>query len=439
MTVTSAAAGRVRPATMLIQPTADGYTTVELDPVADKAAMYDIDEWAFSFTYPAEALEMMQFVAEPGRSVGVRHGTDLVGMHASFEGTLAVPGGSVPAAGLTWVGVHPGHRRRGIANAMLTTHLRRTAERGEPVSVLFAAEPEIYGRYGYGLAATNVDVALGRGVALRDVPGAESLTCSLERVDADRHREVVADLLARSARPGHFTPTHDAHLTNHLTDIPAFRDGAEARRIAIVRDADGAPRAFCLFRRKEDWGPAGPNGTVRTSLWAALDGPANRALWSTLADLDLMGTVKVGMLPTDAPLLQQLVNLRSASLRTSDNIWVRLVDVPAALAARSYAVDVDVVLDVTDALLPENAGRWRVRGGPEGAEVTRSDDADTGADLSLHVRELGAAYLGGPSLAALAAAGLVTVSSNGPGGAAALAQASTAFTTTVAPVCSWVF
>ncbi|TNU74078.1 GNAT family N-acetyltransferase [Miniimonas arenae] len=421
-------------ASVLVQPGAPGYTTVELDPTddADKAAMIDVDEWAFSFVYPTEALENTHFVPEKGRTVGVRHERDgLVAVHASYEADLRVPGGAVPAAGLTWVGVHPGHRRRGLATAMLTTHLQRTAERGEPVSALFAAEPEIYGRYGYGLAARSVDVQLGRGVALRDVPGTEGLTCSLERASEDRHLALVADLLDRAARPGELFPRRDAHLRNYFAEVPDWREGAELRRIAVVRDADGDPRAFCLFRRKESWGPTGPEGTVRAGLWAAVDGAANRALWGTLTDLDLMGTVRLGGLAVDAPLLGQLVNLRSAKLRTADNVWVRIVDLPAALSARAYAAPVDVVLEVTDTVLPANAGRWRVEGGPSGARVTRLADGDpTPSGLALDVAELGAAYLGGIGLASLVAAGLVREVTPGAGAAAAAA-----FGWPLAPVC----
>lgn len=419
----------------LVSPTTAGYTTVELDPAVDKAAMIDVDEWAFAFVYPSEALEHMHFVPEPGRSVGVRHEAsgELVGMHSSFEGTLTVPGGSLPTAGLTWVGVHPGHRRRGIATAMLTTHLQRTAQRGEPISALFAAEPEIYGRYGYGLAATSVSATLGRGVALREVAGTEDLHCTLERADADRHAEIVDRLLQDSARPGHFHTRNEAHLRNHFVEVPAWREQAELRRIAIVRDGEGTPRAFATFRRTEKWEDPGPCGTLGIGLWAALDGAASRCLFGTLTDLDLMASTKVGALASDAPLLTQLVNVRTAALRTRDNIWLRIVDLPTALAGRRYSAGFDVVLEATDTLLPVNAGRWRIVGGPEGAEVTRADD-DATIDLTLDVRELATAYLGGTTFAALAAAGLVTAHSP-----QALDAISTAFTSSLAPVCSWGF
>ncbi len=169
----------------------------------------------------------------------------------------------------------------------------------------------------------------------------------------------------------------------------------------------------------------------------ALDAAAARRLWSFVLDLDLTTEVASPMLATDDPITQLLVDTRAARPRVTDNLWVRLLDVPAALSGRRYRAPLDAVLEVRDERLPANTGRWRlVTGAPADdgwapAQVTRTEDA---ADLALDVRELGAAYLGGRSLAALAGAGLVTELR--PGAAAA---AATAFSSPLAPVCSWVF
>jgi predicted acetyltransferase len=154
-------------------------------------------------------------------------------------------------------------------------------------------------------------------------------------------------------------------------------------------------------------------------------------LWGRLADLDLMGRVETGSRPLDDPLVHQLVDLRAAAPRLGDGLWVRLVDVGAALAARTYVTELDAVIDVTDVACPQNAGRWRLRAGPAGAVCERTPD---GADLALDVRALGSAYLGGETLAALAGAGLVTEHSPGM-----LARASRAFTHDIAPFSGWVF
>ncbi len=179
----------------------------------------------------------------------------------------------------------------------------------------------------------------------------------------------------------------------------------------------------------------GPGGTVHVGEVVALDAAAARALWGVLLDLDLMSGTEPFLLPVDDPVTQLLVNPRAAGARTVDNVWVRLVDVPAALAGRRYQTDVDVTLAVTDARLPANDGVWRLQAGAFGdATCEPAQVPPSNADLALDVRELGAAYLGGTSLAALAAAGLVEELTPGT-----LAAASAAFGWPVAPGCGWVF
>jgi predicted acetyltransferase len=164
----------------------------------------------------------------------------------------------------------------------------------------------------------------------------------------------------------------------------------------------------------------------------ALDAAAAHRLWSVLLDLDLMARVETGPLPVDDPILSLLVDARGAMPVTNDLQWVRILDLPRALSDRRYAAPVDAVLEVTDALLPQNAGRWRVRAEAHGAvEVSRSEAE---ADLVLDIRELGAAHLGAVSLAALAQAGLVTVRRP-----EALARAATAWSWPVAAGADWVF
>jgi len=200
----------------------------------------------------------------------------------------------------------------------------------------------------------------------------------------------------------------------------------------LVVERDGEPVGYALFRRKFAWATGGPAGTVRVVEVAAEEPAIAHAVWSRLFDFDLTTEVITPSLAPDDPLLSMLVDYRATQPRTQDNVWARLVDVGAALAGRRYQSDVEVVLDVTDAVLPQNAGRWLVRATALGEpEVVRTDRA---ADLALDVRELGAAYLGGVSLIELAAAGLVTELTPG-----SLVPASLAFGWHRAPVSNWVF
>lgn len=418
-------------------PLPPAYRLAELDDVADRAAMHDIDRWAFAFDFAPEDEQAHVWELEPGRSVGVWHdgprGTTLAAMHSSYAFRVQVPGGQrLPAAGLTWVGVHPGHRRRGLSRAMLHAHLRRSRERGEMLSVLNAAESGIYGRYGYGIATHRVSATLGRGAGLRPVPGSEGLVVELESLDGPRHSVELERVHGQVERPGWITRDTDALRQMRVIDWPSARRGAERRRIAFVRDAAGEPRGYALFRRKEKWSDEGkPEGTVQVADVLALDAPAARALWAALLDLDLMGAVEVGNLAPDDAVLGLLTDVRGINRKVHDDVWLRLLDLPAALRARAYPCAVDVVLEVSDPLVPENAGRWHVRGGPGGVEVSRTEEA---AQLAIGIADLGAAYLGGTTLTALAAAGRVTELVPGT-----LVPAATAFSWPVAPSTGWGF
>lgn len=415
-------------------PLPDGYRPLALP--ADRAdEMRAVSRLAFAGTLDPAVEEIVPFTVPTDRlgAVEAPDGT-LAGAHGSFAFTMPVPGGAMPCAGLTWVGVRPEQRRRGVLTAMIDHHLARCVERGEPVSALFAAETAIYGRFGYGCAADDVRLTLPRRAALRPVAGADALTVRLTHLDAEEHADLVDDLHRRAGagRPGWMTRDSAALRRRMVVDPPAWRGGTEAMLLATVHDAAGAARGYATFARKEGWEPTGPAYTVRVREAHALDAAATHALWSFLLDLDLTTTVESPMLPADDPLLHLLVDPRPAGPRLADNLWVRLVDVPAALAARSYAADVDVVLDVRDDRLPANAGTWRVRAAAHGdVEVTRADGP---GDVLLDVRELGAAYLGGRSLTAMARAGLVQVRDGYD-----VTAAAAAFGWPVAPVCSWVF
>ncbi|MFC4614099.1 GNAT family N-acetyltransferase [Cellulomonas algicola] len=417
----------------------EGYRVVAV-PETRQTEFLETDRLAFAFDSTPETDAIVPLTVPFDRTMGVEAPDgSLAAVHASFPFTLPVPGGSVACSGLTWVGVRPDQRRRGLLTTMIDSHFTRSLDRGEPVSALFAAEHAIYGRFGYGSAADDLRVKLSRGAALRDVPGSADLTVRFTTLDAFAHRDVL-DAVHRAAgagRPGWITRDTEVLRRRQLVDPPAWRDGGEPLRLATVHDTAGEVRGYATLRRKDVWTEGGPRYEVRVREAVAVDAAAAHRLWSFVLDLDLTATVEGPMLPVDDALLHQLVDPRGIVPKMVDNLWVRLLDVPAALTARRYAAPVDVVLDVRDALLPANAGRWRVTtatsptDGAWEARVERTEDA---ADVALDVRELGALYLGGRSLAAQVRAGLVT-----PVRAEAVQGAASAFGWPVAPVCSWVF
>jgi GNAT superfamily N-acetyltransferase len=401
--------------------------------------MLDIDSWAFVFSVrPSEVEANLDcFPFDRGRGMEIVDAARgpvgaLVAVHSSFEFTMRVPGGgTIPTAGLTWVGVHQGHRRRGLLTAMMADHFARSRARGEPVSTLFAAEPAIYQRFGYGLAARDLRMKLGRKPDLREVPGSDELTVTLESASFEAHGAIVRQFQAGHARPGSNATIPDSQLASLLVDMESNREDSEPLRFATVRDGETVV-AWATFRRKGTWEDSEPDGVTKVSAWGATTAAATRRLWSVLTDFDLMVSTRSWAMAVDDPLVHLLVDERAAKPDVRDNLWVRILDVKAAIEGRGYESDADVVLSITDPQIPENAGLWRVTIAAGAATV--SPAAGSTADLTLGIQELGAAYLGGVRIEALVHAALVT--ENTPGAAQALGRA---MVSPIAPVSNFMF
>jgi predicted acetyltransferase len=365
--------------------------------------------------FPAEAIEHERIVFEFDRSLAAFDGDTIVGTTAAYSFQLTVPGGIVDAGGVTFVAVRPSHRRRGILSAMMRHQLADIAGRGEPVAALFASETGIYGRYGYGCASGQLSLTIRRGegalapaaapgtrtghgpVRLREVPPAE-LRAELAKV----YDSVLPH------RPG-MMARDERWWENVLADLEFFRRGRSRLKCLLAGD-ESAPRGYALYRTKPDWDDDGlPSGRLTVRELIAADAGATAALWADLLTRDLIGEVAAGARPVDDPLLDMLADRRRARAYLTDGLWVRLTDVPAALRRRRYAAAADVVIEVTDDLLPANAGRWRLRcPGPADGGTPSCERTTAAADIALPVAALGAGYLGGTRLGALAAAGLIS-------------------------------
>lgn len=398
-----------------------------------------VDAWAFALPDAEISAANIAETIEWPRSRGIERDVsqdqeqdepgerELAAVHSSYAYDMRVPGGTVPTSGLTWVGVHPSHRRRGLLTSMIEDHFARSRERGEIISTLFAAETTIYQRFGYGLACPVYHLTLPRGAQLRDVAGSDDLRLRLEDANLAAHAPVVRAVLARDKRPGAMATPSDALLANLFFDPESTRDGHERTRIAIVEDGDG-PAAFALFQRKLSYGASGPAGTGEsTHGWAAATAAAERRMWSVLADLDLMTSMMVTSVALDSPLVHLLKDVRSVVATMRDQVWLRILDVPAALSARTYLKDVALTIAVEDPLLAENSYPWRFTVANGVATVERAE-RDTAVDVRLSIQELSAAYLGGTAIDALAAAGLVEEVRPG-----AVADLSDAFHSRLAP------
>ncbi|MGW0933479.1 GNAT family N-acetyltransferase [Streptomyces sp. NPDC002666] len=375
---------------------------------------------------PAEQREHYQSLTEYERSIGIWDGDDVVATTGAFTFRLAVPGGAlVPAAGVTMVSVASTHRRRGLLTSMMRRQLDDVRALGEPIAVLTASEPEIYGRFGYGAASRQMSLAIDTDRVRLSVPeGTDEVRLRYARKDeaVDACESVYARLVP--GRPG--TPAHGPGWERKsLIDPESSRAGGSALQ-CLLAERDGELVGYTNYHIKPDWDNAGPKGRIVVSDLAALDPAAYAALWRFLFAIDLTSTVEARNRPTDDAVLHMVSDVRRCDIRQRDSLHLRLVDVGAALEARTYRGPLDVVFEVEDAFCPWNAGRWRLTADAKGgASCKRTEEA---ADLALSVRELGTAYLGGESLGSLALAGRVRELRSG-----AVAEASSAFLSDVAP------
>ncbi|MFD4632896.1 GNAT family N-acetyltransferase [Streptomyces sp. NPDC058284] len=401
-------------------------TDVRVLGEADWETWYEALELAFGGVAESrEEQELWRTLAEFDRSLGVWDGETCVGTAGAFSFRLAVPGGAlVDAAGVTMVGVSATHRRRGILTSMMRRQLDDVRARGESVAVLTASEPAIYGRFGYGAATRQMkaDIDTTR-VGLSLPAGVDDVHLRYAK-PADVHDACEA-LYARrvTERPGMLARQPGWERLG-LLDPPSERGGASPLQ-CVVAERAGELVGYARFAVKPEWEWKGPKGVVQLRDLEALDPAANAALWRFLFGIDLTTSVVVRNRPVDDALLWLVSDIRRCDVTVRDSLHVRLVDVGAALEARTYQTPLDVVFEVEDAFCPWNEGRWRLTGDAKGASCERTEDA---AELALSIQELGAAYLGGVPLTSLAAAGRVRELRQG-----ALTEASVAFGSDVAP------
>ncbi|WP_020392100.1 GNAT family N-acetyltransferase [Kribbella catacumbae] len=337
---------------------------------------------------------------EPERALAATDGAELVGTTRALTRDLSVPGAVVPAAHVTGVGVRATHRRRGLMAELITRQLREVPE---AIAVLWASESGIYGRFGYGAAAfgTSYEVDLHRvgPSSVRTRPGEISVLSAADALKElpSLHRNL------QERRPG-VSGRSDLLWEQRLTDKPDDRGGMTAREILVHRDETGTIDGYALWRGKMGWGPTGPASEVQVEELVAVEPAAYRALWQHLLTLDLAATLRFGFAATDEPLQQLVTTPTALNRRVTESLWLRVTDVARALEQRRYAVAVDLVFEVTDEVIPANAGRFRLAADGPAVRCERTEDT---ADLSLSVTELGAAYLGGRRLAEFAATGRV--------------------------------
>jgi predicted acetyltransferase len=349
-----------------------------------RAAM-EAAEAAFGSEVEEHDWEREQKLLPPSRALAAYDGDRPVGLAAAYSFALSIPGGELPCAGVTWVGVLPTHRRRGILRDFMRRQLEDVHGWGEPIAALWASEASIYGRFGYGPAAPGFAAKSNpRRFALKDAPPSD---VAVRLTDADEAYRLVPSVYDRfrAGRAGMLSRSETWWKELRLADPKEWRRGA-SRKFYAVAEVDGRAEGYTTYRVKDEWEDGFAKGEVRVVELFGTSAAVELALWRFLHEIDLIAKVDVFSLDPGSPLFLNVRDPRALGLRLGDALWLRLVDLDAALQARSYKPGESVVLEVADELCPWNAGRYRV-----GDDAGPTEDT---ADLALDVSDLASAYLG---------------------------------------------
>lgn len=382
-----------------------------------------------------EQVEELRAYIHPERCIAAYDGSGSgrpVGAAASFPTDLTLPGGSVAAGAVTGVGVLPTHRRQGHLRRLMQTQLVDIVERDEPVAILVAAEYPIYGRFGYGPATEACAVRLDASVPDMWV---DEPTGTTELLDNTPFTDELLGLYERARQdiPGHMT-YQDSRWKIQTGEVKWPDGHHDQRRNAtkvVWRDAAGVVQAVACYTVKDDWVDNRPRGRLDASLLVSATDEGQREIVRYLTTVDWVAAVHLGTRATDDAVPLWLKDGRAATPHDrSDHVWVRILDVPAALSARRYASSGRLVLEVDDPM-GFAGGRFALEGGPDGATCkTTTEDPD----LRIPAKALGSAYLGGHSWARLAAAGWVDETRPG-----AVESATVMFSTPRSPWCPMTF
>jgi predicted acetyltransferase len=387
-------------------------------------------EAAFGDEVGDEEVERARRILPPERALAAFEDDYMVGTTGTFPFSLTVPGGEVPAGGVTMVGVLPSHRRRGLLSQMMSAQLLDARARGEAVAILWASEGSIYQRFGYGAATKQAEVNIERDRAVFRIDGGAAGRCRL--VHVEEATKVLPDIYerVRISTPGMYARSQEWWLAHTLPDPQSYRRGG-GPMFRAVWEIEGRAEAYALYRIHGEWVDHLPAGWLEVKEVMATSVLATREIWRFLLGVDLVARVRAFLLPADHPLFFMVTEPRRLHLSVHDALWLRIVDVKKALGSRSYALEDTLTFELVDPLCPWNEGRWRLEATREGARLHPAVDP---AELRLAAADLGAVYLGGARFGELVEAGRVDELEAG-----AALRATLMFTSDRSPWCPEIF
>ncbi len=355
--------------------------------------------------------DLWQAKAELDRAWVVDTGDRFAGNACAYSVDVTLPAPpdrpcpTIPMAGISAVGVHPTHRRRGFLRQLITAMHDDARERGEAIAGLEASESLIYGRFGYGLAANLAVYSIDSRASAFAVPAPD---LDLVLLDKDEAAKVLPDLFDRQrrARAGEVSRS-SGYWDQLLVDRPHHRHGSSARFHAVCDEG------YVLYRAEPDANLFhGDRITILVEELRGTTADIEAGLWRFALDLDLVGRLHYLRGPVDEPIRWRLADPRRLrTVNVEDRLYVRILDTAMAFEARGYLGEGRLVLDVLPPASAEGEadaapGRWVLEAGPGGATCRRALAGEE-ADLRLSLAALGSLYLGGFPASLLAAGGRV--------------------------------
>jgi predicted acetyltransferase len=397
---------------------------------AEFASWMDVEATAFFSDHPViESAAWKRPHVDLGRTWAALDGDEIVATLRTFASELTVPGGAIVAAdAVSDVTTRATHRRRGALTGMVTESLAAAVDRGDPVSILTASRWPIYGRYGYGPATESASLTIDPLFAIFADPAPGGLAYT-DNATARAAADPIFDRYRR-AQPGAITRLAEyVDVDFALTEPPGHKPWKGS--CVLRRDSEGQPDGYLRYHVVDATELFIPDATLVVDDLVAASPDAYVALWRLCCELDNVTAIKAANRSVNEPLRWLVTDGRAIrqGART-DFLWVRVLDVPAALSARTYLTEGKVVLEVVDPL-GYASGRFALTGGPAGASCTRTHES---VDVTMSAAALGTAYLGGVRLRELAVAGQVTEHTTG-----SLAKADAMFLPEITPWCNTPF
>lgn len=398
-------------------------TLDDLDTLADATGQV----WGARMSADERA-EMRTFLRDDtafAASRADRPGDGIDGTFVHYVGGISLPGApNTDVDFVTWVGVRPDARRRGALSTMMRHHWQDAVERGVSWSMLWASEPGIYGRFGYGVACHKAKASISSGaVADAAKPYLDGTDFELFPTVDEAGVAMLHTLWEQYATGRHGVPQWRSHAKTLASTRPGPETKTELAPALAVVTRDGTPTAAAVIMRDAKWDGGSPAGVIGTRIVVSASDEDRLVLAHYLTSFDLFTSTRFAFLHQNDPIVWAAGGPHNAGVQLSEGLWLKPIHLDKALASRTYSRPLDMVIALTDAV-PGTASTVRLTVDEDGS--SQCEPSTDATDLTLNAATVGALSLGAwaaPDVASRVTAGVFTVQEHTAGAMRQLADA----------------